>query len=143
MMGGLLHVRTLILLGIAAVLLVFAFRSLRAQRLKERYVLLFLITGLPFFALAMWPDAIVWLSHTLEIEKPTLLVLCVSVYFLLTTFELLSIVSVQDRKIAALGQLTAILLEKQKDLSDVGHRPGQMSDDAPPADASPRDQLEQ
>ena len=141
MIIGLLHIRTLILVGVAAVLLVLTFRSLRAHRLKERYVLLFLITGLPFFALAMWPDAIVWLSQTLEIEKPTLLVLCVSVYFLLTTFELLSIVSVQDRKITALGQLTAILMEKQKQLADSDGSAREQPTDATSPDAPRHDQL--
>lgn len=109
-----LHPRTLILLAVAAVLVGLTLRSLRAQRLKERHVLLFLLTGLPFLVLAFWPDGIVFLSDLLEIEKPTLLVLIVATYFLLTTFELLSIVSVQDRKIATLGQWVGILLQERE-----------------------------
>ena len=114
----LLHIRTLILLVVAAAIMLLTLRSLRAQRLKERYVLLFLITGLPFLLLALWPDALVEVSDFLEIEKHTLLILCVAVYFILTTFELLSIVSVQSRHLDALGQHLAILEEEQRRLRD-------------------------
>ncbi len=119
MIAHLLHVRTLILLCVAAVILVFTLRSLRGGRLKERYVLLFLLTGLPFLFLAFWPDAVVTVSQTLEIEKPTLLILCVAVYFILTTFELLSIVSVQGRHLNTLGQDLAILTEEHRRLRAV------------------------
>jgi len=110
----LLHIRTLILLVIGGAVVTLTLRSLRAQRLNERYVLLFLITGLPFLLLALWPDAVVSVSELLEIEKPTLLILCVATYFILTTFELLSIVSVQGRHIDTLGQHVAILEEEQR-----------------------------
>lgn len=112
MIADIIHMRTIILLVVGLSLVLLTLRSLRAQRLKERYVLLFLLTGLPFLVLAFWPDGIVYLSTTLEIEKPTLLILCVSVYFILTTFALLSIVSVQERRIATLGQMVAMLMEK-------------------------------
>ena len=116
MIEHILHVRTLILLLIAIAILFLTLRSLRAQRLKERYVLLFLITGIPFLLLALWPDALVATTRALEIEKGTLLILCVTTYFILTTFELLSIVSVQGRHINALGQHQAILMEQQQRL---------------------------
>lgn len=115
-----IHTRTLILLVIAVVLSLLTLRSLRAHRLKERYVILFLLTGLPFVVLALWPDGIVFFERRLAIEKPTLLVLGVSTYFLLTTFELLSIVSVQERRIATLSQHLAILMRQQEDAARVG-----------------------
>ena len=105
-------IRTIVLLLIAIVITALALRSLRAQRLKERYVLLFVLTGIPFLIFALWPDLIVLASETLEIEKPTLLILCVTTYFILTTFALLSIVSVQDRKINTLGQEVALMASK-------------------------------
>ena len=115
-MNHVLHVRTLFLLAIAAFLLTVAFRSLRAGRLKERFVLLFVLTGVPFLVFAAWPDLIVLAERTLEIEKPTLLVLCVTTYFILVTFELLSLVSVQDRKITTLGQDLAIAMDELRRL---------------------------
>jgi hypothetical protein len=104
--------RTLILLIVAFALIYLTLRSLRAHRLKERHVLLFLLTGIPFLILALWPDGIVFLSDLLTIEKPTLLVLVVAVFFILTTFELLSLVSVQERKITTLAQEVAILRQQ-------------------------------
>ena len=104
----LIHPRTIFLLGLAVIITALALRSLRAGRLKERYVLFFVLTGIPFLFFAFWPDAIVWAERVFQIEKSTLLVLCVATYFILTTFELLSIVSVQDRKIARLAQVVAI-----------------------------------
>ena len=112
-MSEIIHIRTLFLLLIAGVVMFLALRSLRAGRLKERFVLLFVLTGVPFLVFALWPDLIVLAVDTLEIEKPTLLILCVATYFILTTFSLLSIVSVQDRKIATLGQQLAILWEER------------------------------
>lgn len=101
-------IRTAILLTFGFFVFILTIRSLRAQRLKESYVLLFFFTGLPFFILALWPDGILFLSHLLSIEKATLLVLMAAIYFLLTTFSLLSIVSVQERQITAITQLLAI-----------------------------------
>ena len=55
---------TLILLAIGAMLLLMAIRSLRAQRLKERHAMLFALLGVPFLALAAWPNAVGWVTFT-------------------------------------------------------------------------------
>ena len=118
-----IHPRTIILFCFFVVLITLTLRSLRAQRLKERYVLLFMLTGLPFIILTFWPDGIVKLSQVLEIEKATLLTLLTSMYFILMIFELLSIVSVQDRKITTLSQMISILKEQQKnDVDSLKHQ---------------------
>lgn len=130
MLDSIWHVRTLILLIVGLAILFLTLRSLRAQRLKERYVLLFLITGVPFLLLAMWPDAVVAISEFLEIEKPTLLTLCVTVYFILTTFELLSIVSVQSRHLNTLGQHLSMLTAEQQRLRAAIEHPGAGDDEA-------------
>ena len=110
------NMRTLILLVIGATILWLVLRSLRAMRLKERYALLMLGVGLPFVLLALWPDAVVFLSGALSIEKPTFLVLGLTVFVVLIIFELLSIVSVQERKITALAQIVGILSQKQREM---------------------------
>lgn len=106
-------IRTLVLLFLGGALLLMAIRSLRAMRLKERYALIFFFTGLPFVVLAYWPDGIVFLVDLLEIEKATLMVLTLAVFLILMLFKLLAVVSVQERKITALTQTVAILMEKQ------------------------------
>ena len=102
-------VRTIFLALYGATLIVLALRSLKAQRLRERYVLLFIGIGVPFLVLALWPDGIVVLSSVLRIEKATLLVLLATAFLILVIFELLSIVSVHERKIVRLAQDLAVL----------------------------------
>lgn len=113
-------IRSIILLVIGGTLLFLALRSLRAHRIKERYALLFFCMGLPFLGLAIWPDAVVFMVDTLQIEKPTVLVLCLTVFCVVMIFKLLSIISVQDRKIATLAQMVSMLMEKQSLVDDRG-----------------------
>jgi hypothetical protein len=103
---------TLILLAIGNMLLLMAIRSLRVQRLNERHALLFVAVGVPFLALAVWPDAIGWLSSWLGIEYQTVLLLAVTTFFLVLNFNLLSIVSIQERRITSLAQMVAIMAQK-------------------------------
>ena len=106
-------IRTMVLLFLGGMLFLMAIRSLRAMRLKERYALIFFFTGLPFVVLAYWPDGIVFLVDTLEIEKPTLMVLALATFVILLFFKMLAVISVQERRITALTQMVAILMEKQ------------------------------
>lgn len=108
--------RSAILLGFGLLLLLLAIRRLRRYRLKERYALLFLLLGLPFLVLAVWPDAIATIAAALHIQYFTVMLLAISTFLILTTFELLTIVSQQDRRISTLAQMVAILQEKQKQL---------------------------
>jgi hypothetical protein len=101
-------IRTIFLAVYGIGLIALALRSLKAQRLRERYVLLIIGIGVPFVVLALWPDGIVYLSTLLKIEKATLLVLLVAAFLILVIFELLSIVSVHERKIARLAQELAM-----------------------------------
>ncbi len=106
--------RSLILIVFGLTLLWLAVRRLRQFKLKERYTLLFLLLGLPFLILAVWPRAIEHLSRVTHIGEATVMLFCVSVFLILTVFELLTIVSVQDRKITTLAQMVGILMEHQK-----------------------------
>ena len=94
-------------------LLILAIRRLRQFRLRERYALLFMLIGLPFIGLAFWQDAVSWLAGHLQMQYNTLALICVSVFLFLAVFELLTIVSLQDRKITTLAQMVGILMERQ------------------------------
>ena len=108
------HLRSLILLVFGLSLLLLAVRRLRQFKLKERFTLLFLALGLPFLILAVWPRAVEHLSRLTHIEQSTVMLLGVSVFLILVVFELLTIVSVQDRKITTLAQMVGILMEHQQ-----------------------------
>lgn len=96
-------------------LLLLAVRRLRQYRLKERYTLIFVFIGLPFFVLAMWPSGIGWLGEVLHMQYQTIVLLCVSAFFLLIILELLTIVSQQDRKITTLAQMVGILVQQRQE----------------------------
>jgi hypothetical protein len=102
-------IRSIVLLIFGGMLLLMAIRNLRRQQLKEKYALLFAVTALPFLTLAIWPDGIVYISDLTGIEKPTIMVMSLSIFALLTIFKLLRIVSMQDRKISTLAQEIALL----------------------------------
>ena len=104
---------TLILLAIGTMLLLMAIRSLRADRLKERYALIFVLTALPLIGLALWRDGVGYLANLLQIDYRTLALIVVTTFFMLMTFKLLSIVSVQERRITTLAQHVGILMYKQ------------------------------
>jgi hypothetical protein len=99
----------IILVGIGALMLALALRSLRARRLKERYALLFAAVGLPFLGLALWPDAVGWVAALLGIQYQTVVLLAVTTFFLVMNFNLLAIISVQERRITDLAQAIGIL----------------------------------
>ena len=106
-------IRSLILLIFGGSLLLMAVRRLRQFKLKERYTLLFLIIGMPFLVLAIWPAGVGWVSLWLHVEYHTVSMLCIAAFLILMVFEVLTIVSLQDRKIATLAQVVGILMEKQ------------------------------
>jgi hypothetical protein len=108
--------KQLILLCIGGGLLLLAVRRLSQYRLKERYTLGFLFIGLPFMALALWPNAMGRLGGLLGIDYRTLMLLSVTAFFLLMVLELLTIVSLQDRKITALAQTLGLVMQEQQAL---------------------------
>lgn len=106
--------RSLLLILFGGTLLLLTIKRLSQYKLKERYALIFLFTGLPFLGLAMWPDAMGTLATWVHIEYRTLSLMFVAAFLLLMVLELLSIVSQQDRKITTLAQMVGILMEKQE-----------------------------
>jgi hypothetical protein len=105
-------IRTIVLLGFGLLLVIMSLRSLRQLRMQERWMLLFLVTGLPFLILAAWPDGIVWLSNQMNMEKPTLMVFCLGAFTILLLLKLFSIISVQQRQITTLAQTVGMLQQK-------------------------------
>lgn len=110
--GCALIIRPIILLTICATLLLLVVSRLRCQKLKERHALVFIFISIPFLLLAVWPNLIELASAVLDISISTVMLLGVSVFLILLIFELLTIVSVLDRRISTLAQMVGILNEK-------------------------------
>jgi small-conductance mechanosensitive channel len=102
-----------ILLCFGATMLIVAIRRLGAYRLKERYMLLFTFFGLPFLVLAVWPTGVGWVAEKLDIQYQTVSILCLTAFLIIMVVELLTIVSVQDRRISTLSQIVGIMMEQQ------------------------------
>lgn len=107
-------IRNLILFTLGGGLFFLALRSLRAQRIKERYAIIFVLTGIPFLGLGFWTEGVGYIGSLLEIDYRTVSLVCITVFLILMVFKLFSIVSVQERQIAILTQQLAILMQKQK-----------------------------
>ena len=103
----------IILICFGTTVLLVAVRRMRAYRLKERHMILFTLMGLPFLVLAIWPAGVGWVALRLGVEYHTVSMLCIAAFLILMVFELLTIVSLQERKIATLAQIVGILMEKQ------------------------------
>src|ERR1700728_2871873 len=103
----------IILICFGTTVLLVAVRRMRAYRLKERHMILFTLMGLPFLLLAIWPGGVGWVALRLGVEYHTVSMLCIAAFLILMVFELLTIVSLQERKIATLAQIVGILMEKQ------------------------------
>jgi Uncharacterized conserved protein (DUF2304) len=104
--------RSTILLIFGLSLLLLAVRRLRVYQLKERHALVFLFLGMPFLLLAARQDAVGWVATKLGIQYQTVALLCLAAFLSLMVFELLTIVSLQDRRIATLAQIVGIMMEK-------------------------------
>jgi hypothetical protein len=130
-------IQRLILLAFAGCVAWLAVRRLRSYRLKERYTLLFLFMGLPILLLAVWPRGIGILGEILHIQYTTVAMLIAAALGILMVLEFLTIVSLQDRKIAALAQIVGILMEKHG-MSGHSAAPGPGS--TPPLDPDPATQ---
>lgn len=107
--------RNLIVLLIAMVIFLLTVRSLRAGRLKERYALLFVFLGLPFVVLAVWRDAMGQLALWLNVDYRTLAILMVTTFVVIMNLKMLSLLSVQERKINELAQRLGVMTERKRD----------------------------
>lgn len=107
--------RNFIVLLIAMVIFLLTVRSLRAGRLKERYALLFVFLGLPFLVLAVWRDAMGLFAQWLNVDYRTLAILMVTTFVVIMNLKMLSLLSVQERKINELAQRLGVMTERKRD----------------------------
>ena len=101
----------LIIFGLTVFLV--AARRLRQYRLKERYALLMMLVGAPFLILAVWQNAVGVIAEMLGIQYTTFSLLCVTAFLFVMIFELLTIVSILDRKVNTLSQMVGLLMHQR------------------------------
>ncbi len=94
----------------ALVLLGVVFELMRSQRLQERYALLWLLTGLVVFVLAVWRSLLGWAANAVGIAyPPSALFVLASLFILLVLLHYSTVISRLSEQNTVLAQRLALL----------------------------------
>lgn len=97
----------------AVLLLALIFELIRRRRLQERYALLWLVTGIAVLVLALWHDALKWISDLVGIQyPPTTLFVLVSLFVVLLLLHYATVISRLVAQNTTLAQRLALLEER-------------------------------
>ncbi len=89
--------------------------SVRRQRLREAYALVWLLTSAGMIVLSLWTDSLKLISSLLGIQyPPATLFLLLIIGILLLLFQYSIVISLHNEKITKLAQEIALLKEKQE-----------------------------
>jgi hypothetical protein len=100
----------------AAVLLILIFELIRSRRLQERYALLWLLTGLAIFVLALWRGALAKISDLVGIAyPPSALFVLFSFFILALLLHYSTVISKLSAQNATLAQRLALLEDRLRD----------------------------
>jgi len=102
--------RVSIFAAIAALILPVVFELMRSRRLQERYALLWLLTGLVVFVLAVWRSLLGWAANTVGIAyPPSALFVLASFFILVVLLHYSTVISRLSEQNTALAQRLALL----------------------------------
>ncbi|HEY7019050.1 MAG TPA: DUF2304 domain-containing protein [Gaiellaceae bacterium] len=94
----------------AVILLAVIFELIRSRRLQERYALLWLLTGLVIFVLAIWRGLLGWASDLVGIAYPPSALFVLAAFFiLLVLLHYSTVISKLSEQNTVLAQRLAIL----------------------------------
>jgi hypothetical protein len=116
--------RVSIVAAIAAfLLLMVVFELIRRRRLQERYALLWLLTGIVIFVLALWRDALGLLSDLVGISyPPSALFVLGSLFVLVVLLHYSTVISRLADQNKILAQRLALLENELKEALPERHR---------------------
>jgi hypothetical protein len=109
--------RVSVFAAIAAILLLAViFELIRSRRLQERYALLWVITGLVLFILAVWRDGLNVLASMVGIAyPPSALFMVVGLFVLVVLLHYSTVISELSERNLMLAQRIALLEQKLKE----------------------------
>ena len=90
----------------AAILLVIVFELMRSRRLQERYALLWLLTGVVVFVLAVWRGLLGWAADVVGIDYPP------SALFVLASFFIIVVLLHYSTVISKMSEQNTILAQR-------------------------------
>ena len=107
----------------ALILLAVIFELIRRRRLQERYALLWIVTGVVIFVLAVWRSLLGWLADAVGIAYPPSALFVLAAFFILVVLlhysTVISKLSDQNRMLA---QRLALLERELLDREAAGER---------------------
>jgi hypothetical protein len=107
---------SLVAAGAALVLLAVIFELIRSRRLQERYALLWLLTGLVIFVLAVWRDALATFADAVGIHyPPSALFVVASGFILVVLLHYSTVISELSERNTTLAQRLALLEKRLED----------------------------
>jgi hypothetical protein len=103
----------------AVILLLVIFELIRSRRLQERYALLWLLTGLVIFVLAIARGLLSWLSGLVGIAyPPSALFILAAFFILLVLLHYSTVISKLSEQNLALAQRLALLEHRAREDAD-------------------------
>jgi hypothetical protein len=111
--------------AIASILLILVVLELiRTGRLRERYALLWLLTGVVMLVLAVWDGALVELADAVGVAyPPSALFVLISLFLLLVLLHYSTVISKLSDENRILAQRLAILENRLTETLPADHRP--------------------
>lgn len=111
-------------IGLSIGLMILILELVRRKKLKEKYALLWLLTGFIIFILATFQNLLNWITHALGIEMPINMVFFLGIFFIILINIHLSMtisnLTEQNKKIAQKLALLEFNLSDKKKESDSG-----------------------
>jgi hypothetical protein len=104
---------------VALILLAVVFELMRSRRLQERYALLWLLTGLVVFILAVWRGLLGWAADAVGIAyPPSALFVLASFFILVVLLHYSTVISRLSEQNTLLAQRLAILETRLREAED-------------------------
>jgi len=95
--------------AISIFVLLITFESIRRTHLKERYAILWIITGLVLFVCVLFPNAVDLLRAVSGMSYPTAVAVVASLFLVLVTFHFSIAMSASEDKQSKMAQKLAVL----------------------------------
>jgi MFS family permease len=128
---GVVPVRMRLSMAIVSLLLLYTtMEAIRRNRLKERYALLWIGTGLGFFGLAVYPDVIALITGLLGMHYTSAILVTVFAFVILVAFHICIALSRYEDDKRSLSQQVAHLQRRLELLEDAAEGT-RAKDDAP------------
>lgn len=113
------QINRIMIIGLCLILLFIIFELIRRRKLKEKYALLWLVTGISMLLLAVFRGLLIWITKLFGISLPSNAVLLFGIFFIiLINLHLCLVISNHGEQIKKIAQALALLEFRVKSLEN-------------------------